>query len=64
MEKTLEFKESEIKGITVISSDGITIAYAIDLDVVRSKELADFLEKLEVQVTFMRKLNALLVIID
>lgn len=42
MEKTLEFNESEIRSITVISSDNLTIAYAVDLNVVHSKELADF----------------------
>lgn len=64
MEKTLEFKETGIRGITALVSNCITIAYTIDLEVVRSKDLADFLEKLEVQVTFIGKVNALLVIID
>lgn len=64
MEKTLEFKKSEIRGITVISSNNIKIAYAIDLNVVRSKEFADFLGKLEERVTFIRKLDALIVIIE
>lgn len=64
MEKTLEFKESEIRGITILVSNCIKIAYAIDLNVVRSKELADFLENLEEEATFLRKVDALLVIVQ
>lgn len=64
MEKTLEFKGIGIRGITSLVSNCITIAYTIDLGVVRSKELADFLENLEVEATFIRKVDALLVIIQ
>ena len=64
MEETLEFKETAIRGITVLVSNCIKIAYAIDLEIVRSKELADFLENLDVEATFIRKVDALLVIIQ
>ena len=64
MKQTLTFEKHEINGITKILSNGFIVGYTIDLNLISSFYLADFLNGLGDDVIFYRKRDALIVVIE
>lgn len=64
MKETLTFENHEIKGITYILSNGFVVGYTIDLNLISSFSLADFLNGLGDDAIFYRKRDALIIIIE
>lgn len=64
MKETLTFEKQDVRGVTEIRSNGFLVGYAIDINVISSSNLADFLDGLCEKVIFFRRRDALIVIFD